>query len=106
MQLQERATRLQEGQREDAAEWSEDAGYVKWYLYDLLSEQIFEEPSAIHHVICCSPETPRKHKMPDTTLSDIRAQIEKHIKNTYLKRVDAPVGVRPSLKCWMELNEG
>ena len=29
-----------------------------------------------------------------------------HIKNTYLKRVDAPVGVKPSLKCWMELNEG
>lgn len=25
-------------------------------------------------------------------------------KNSYLKRVDAPVGVKPSLKCWMELN--
>jgi SNF2 family DNA or RNA helicase len=37
---------------------------------------------------------------------EIRSRVEKHIKNTYLKRVDAPVGVRPSLKCWMELNEG
>jgi len=26
--------------------------------------------------------------------------------NTYLKRVDAPVGVKPALRCWMELNEG
>ena len=34
------------------------------------------------------------------------AKVEKHIKNTYLKRVDAPVGVKPALKCWMELNEG
>jgi len=23
-----------------------------------------------------------------------------------LKRVDAPVGVKPALKCWMEINEG
>ena len=29
-----------------------------------------------------------------------------HIKETHLKRVDAPTGVKPSLKCWMELNEG
>jgi hypothetical protein len=26
------------------------------------------------------------------------------IKNTYLKQVQAPVGVKPVLKCWMELN--
>ncbi|MBI2317804.1 MAG: hypothetical protein HYY28_01725 [Betaproteobacteria bacterium] len=25
-------------------------------------------------------------------------------KNSYLKRVDAPVGVKPALRCWMELN--
>ncbi len=98
------SARLQEGQREDAAAWSEDAGYVKWYLYDLGSEQILEEPSAIHDLIYCNPETPRKHDMPDTTLSDIRARIEKHIKNTYLKQVQAPIGVKSQLKCWMELS--
>ena len=38
--------------------------------------------------------------------SSSAATVEKHIKNTYLKRVDAPVGVKPALKCWMELNEG
>ena len=37
---------------------------------------------------------------------EIRGKIEKHIKNGYLKRVDAPVGVKPALRCWMELNEG
>jgi hypothetical protein len=40
------------------------------------------------------------------TLKDIRASVLKHIKDTYLKRVDAPVGVKPKLKCWMEINEG
>ena len=40
------------------------------------------------------------------TLVELRAKLEKHIKNNYLKRIDAPVGVKPALKCWMELNEG
>jgi hypothetical protein len=35
---------------------------------------------------------------------ECRARVEKHIKNTYLKRVDAPVGVNPALRCWMEVN--
>ena len=39
-------------------------------------------------------------------LLDISKRIEKHIKNSYLKRVDAPIGVKPRLCCWMELNEG
>jgi len=43
--------------------------------------------------------------MEQETLVDIRSKVLKHIKNTYLKRVDAPVGVKPSLKAWMELNE-
>lgn len=38
------------------------------------------------------------------TLREIRLKIEKHIKNTYLKSVQAPVGEKPILKCWMEMN--
>ena len=34
-----------------------------------------------------------------------RGKIEKHITNSYLTRVDAPVGVKPSLRCWVELSE-
>ena len=41
-----------------------------------------------------------RHLSPD----EIRQRIEKHIKNTYLKQVQAPVGVKPVLKAWMELN--
>ena len=32
------------------------------------------------------------------------ASLNKHIKNTYLKQVQAPIGVKPNLKCWMELS--
>ena len=40
------------------------------------------------------------------SLLEMRESVLKHIKNTYLKRVDAPVGVTPRLRCWMELNDG
>ena len=51
-------------------------------------------------------EYPSQCITEEKTLKDIRAKVIKHIKNTYLKRVDAPVGVKPALKCWMEMNEG
>jgi hypothetical protein len=55
-------------------------------------------------IIRSDPETPRQHIFEEETLSEIRKKIEKHIKNTYLRRVQAPQGVRPALKAWMELS--
>ncbi len=55
--------------------------------------------------ICSKPNTPRKCTMEERTLVDLRTKVEKHIKNTYLKRVDAPVGVKLALCCSMELCE-
>ena len=55
-------------------------------------------------LIRCTPETPRKHDVPEETLSEIRLKVEKHVKNTYLRQVQAPMGVRPVLKAWMELS--
>ena len=51
-----------------------------------------------------TPDTPRRCVIEQATLSGIRAKVEKHIKNTFLKRMQAPVGVKPILKAWMELN--
>jgi superfamily II DNA or RNA helicase len=84
--------------------WTEDAGSTKWYLYDLSTEKILEEPGDIVHLIRSTPDTPRYRSVADQTLSEIRARIDKHIKNTYLKQVQAPAGVRPILKAWMELS--
>ena len=75
-------------------------------MYDLDRDAILEEPAEIIGSIRSKPDTPRKCTTEEKTLGDLRAKIEKHIKNTYLKRIDAPVGVKPALKCWMERNEG
>ena len=68
--------------------------------------RIVEEAGDIVASIRAKPETPRCCTTAEKTLLDIRKRIESHIRNSYLKRVDAPVGVKPRLRCWMELNEG
>ena len=87
-------------------EFTEEAGSTRWYFYDLDRGKILDDPSEIVERVRSRPETPRRCNMMEKTLLDIRKRIEKHIKNSYLKRVDAPVGVKPVLSCWMELNEG
>jgi superfamily II DNA/RNA helicase len=87
----------------NAAEWSEEAGRTAWYLYDLRTERIDEEPTEIVSLIRSTPATTRRRAIADETLAEIRGKVEKHIKNSYLKKVQAPVGVRPTLKAWMEI---
>ena len=89
----------------EKGEFTEDAGTTRWYLYDTDSDTIFEEPGEIIESIRSKPNTPRTCVTEEKTLMEIRAKVLKHIKDTYLKRVDAPVGVKATLKCWMELNE-
>jgi hypothetical protein len=90
----------------EKGEFTEEAGMVRWYLYDMDRDAVLEEPGEIVASIRSKPETPRKCRTGERELVDVRTKIEKHIKNTYLKRVDAPIGVKPKLRCWMELNEG
>jgi superfamily II DNA or RNA helicase len=94
------------GQRDssDGPHWTEEAGFTRWYLHDLAEEKIVEEPSDIVGLIRSTPETPRHRSLEENTLSEIRARVDRHIKNTYLKQVQAPVGVKPILKAWMELS--
>jgi hypothetical protein len=37
-------------------------------------------------------------------LAEARAKAERHLKNGYLRQVQAPVGVAPTLIAWVELN--
>jgi hypothetical protein len=73
-------------------------------LYHLEKQAILEEASDIVAAIRCTPDTPRRCTIEQPLLSEIRIKIEKHIKNTFLKAMQAPVGVKPILKAWMELS--
>jgi len=79
----------------------------KWQKLDKIRILMGDEVSPrtrIAGFIRSPVETPRKLALEQATLRDIHLKIEKHIKNTYLKQVQAPVGIKPVLKCWMGLN--
>jgi len=83
--------------------WTEEAGETHWLLYHLDSEKILEEASEIHKVIQSDADTLRRCEFAHETLTEIRQKVEKHLKNSHLKRLQAPAGVKPLLKAWMEL---
>jgi len=84
--------------------WTADAGDVQWYLYDVASGEIREDAPMIVGSIRSTPETPRVTQMEEAKLSYIRIAVEKHIAKSFLRKVQAPLGVKPVLKAWMELN--
>ena len=88
----------------DASVWTTEAGKAGWYMYDISTSKILEQPEEIVAFIRSTPETPRRVAMLQPDLHTVRLKVEMHIKNTYLKQVQAPVGVKPELQCWMEWN--
>lgn len=84
--------------------WTQQHGDVQWYLHDLATGEVHENAFAMAELIRATPQTPRKTKIERLKLSDSRIAVEKHIAKTYLKKVQAPVGVKPVLKAWIELN--
>ncbi len=94
------------GYDSEKKKWTEEAGTVKWYLYDLEKDEVLADLNKIFESIKSKPKTPRKCIAEEGALIEIRGKVLKHIKNTYLKQVNAPIGVNPILKAWMELNEG
>ncbi|MCE9544002.1 MAG: DEAD/DEAH box helicase family protein [Planctomycetia bacterium] len=98
------ARELGDGDATGEAQWSIAAGPTQWYLYDLGSEKTIEEATEIIEFIRCQPDTPRHCILPQPTLAEIRSKVDKHVKNTYLRKVQAPIGIGAILTAWMELN--
>lgn len=88
----------------EADAWTLAAGKTEWLLLDLASGKVLDDAAAIDTLIHCEPATPRQCRIAQTTLTEARNTVEKHLKNRYLKSVQAPVGVGPELIAWMELN--
>ncbi len=84
-------------------EWSDEAGFTRWYLYDLETAQIQDDATRIFPLIESTPDTPRQTATPKKHLTEIRREMDRHIKNTYLKKIQAPQGVKATLLAWMEL---
>jgi len=79
-------------------------GEVKWYFYEYETEKISEVLEDTWTAVRCSQNTKRVVQQGVTKLAKPRKAIEKHIKNTYLKDIQAPIGAKPILLAWMEIS--
>ncbi len=84
--------------------WSDSAGFTVWLCYDLNENRLITTSAAIANMIRSEPTTPRHCSIERKALAEVRKKVEKQIINDFLKPLQAPVGVTPILKCWMELN--
>lgn len=84
--------------------WTESAGDTVWLLYDESGERIDGDPSGLAQLIRSDPATPRRCVLDREKLTEIRSRAEKELIKSHLRPLQAPVGVNPVLKCWMELN--
>ena len=85
-----------------------EAGPTRWYLYDFDTESVLESPGDVGSIassIRSRPNTPRRCITGAATLKGTRDKVLGHVRNTYLKMVNAPMDApKPKLLCWMELN--
>ena len=90
----------------DKGEFTLEAGPTRWYLYDSDQQEIIETTGQILDSIRSRPRTPRRCTTEERTLKDVRRKVERHIHNTYLRQVQAPMNApKHTLLCWMELNK-
>lgn len=79
-----------------------EAGVTRWYLHT--ADGVVEKLDEIAEAIRSDPETKRLVRTAKPSLLAARAEVEKHIKNTHLKALNAPLDApTPRLVCWMEL---
>lgn len=82
--------------------WSLAAGYTVWTEVALDPEASINDVSAIASYIRCEADEKRVTKQAKSRLKALREQVEKDLVKQHLRPLQAPVGVSPSLLCWME----
>lgn len=87
-----------------SARWSEPAGETVWLCTDPEGKTMAETPRSIADLIRSLPDTPIHHSLDRAGLSKLREKVEKELIKTHLRPLQAPIGVSPVLKCWMELS--
>ena len=72
-----------------------------------IQEKFLDDIVAIgemHAIIECEPTTEREIGIEKSVLKDCKKKVRKHIKNTVLRNLNAPMGTKPRLVCWLAVN--
>ncbi len=83
--------------------WSDGDGLYRWYMVDPASGMVSDQSYEIWKAIRCERDEPRKLDTSEEAFAAVRKMIENHIRKSYLRAVQAPLGVKPRLVTWMQL---
>lgn len=83
--------------------WDEASGRPAWF-YVVADGAIAEGLLGIADAIRSTPDTPRRLDTPRERLRAARDAVLRHVRGGYMKRMQAPPGVEPVIKAWMEVN--
>lgn len=90
---------------QEAGEFTLDAGPTRWYFVDADSGEVSEVAPEIAESIRSEPLTPRVTTDNEAELVSARETVRKWVRNSYLKKVEAPLDApKPRLECWMEVS--
>ena len=80
-----------------------DEGMVQWYVLDPNTKVVSSVVGGIWRAVRCEKTEPRVLTLDSAAFLSVRKEMEKHIRNNYLKKIQAPLGVTPRLITWMQL---
>ena len=83
--------------------WSDGDGLYRWYLVDPKTDNVFDGVYDIWKAIQCNEEEHRRLETTEEDFTAVRKTVERHIKKSYMRAVQAPLGVKPRLVTWMQL---
>ena len=84
-------------------EWSNGNGLYRWYFLDSDTGTICEKTYDIWRLIQCDENEPRVVTATEEHFAQARKKAEDYIKRSYMRSVQAPLGVKPRLVTWLEL---
>ena len=83
--------------------WSDGDGLYRWYMVDPNTSAVTDSVYEIWKAIECPREEPRVLSTTEETFASVRKIVDNHIKRSYMRAVQAPLGVKPRLVTWMQL---
>lgn len=84
--------------------WSSGDGMYRWYILDTETGSVLQQPFDIWNAIKCDCEESRVFTPTEQEFAEKRIRIEDYIKQSYMRTVQAPIGIKPRLVTWMQLN--
>ncbi len=83
--------------------WTNGDGRHLWYMLDPESKKVVDNAYDIWRAILCEVDEPRKLLTNEAGFTEARKVIESHINKSYMRSIQAPIGVKAKLVTWMEL---